>query len=241
MSVVVVTGAGRGIGRAIAVAFGAAGASVVVLDVDGAAANETASLAGNATAVQGDVTVEKDMERAVGVAVDEYGGLDWAVNNAGITLHRKLRAAEITEEQWRRVIEVDLTGVFLGMRAEIPAMLARGGGAIVNVSSVAGLVGSSAADAAYSAAKHGIIGLTKTAALDYATAGIRVNAICPGPVNTAMVADATHMGSFFQTAAPMERMAEPDEIAAAAVWLCSEAASFVTGAALPVDGGYVAR
>jgi NAD(P)-dependent dehydrogenase (short-subunit alcohol dehydrogenase family) len=241
MSVVLVTGAGRGIGRATAVAFAEAGASVVVLDVDGAAAEETAGLVGNATAAQGDVTVAEDLERAVRVAVGRYGGLDWAVNNAGITLHKKLRAAEITEEQWRRVIEVDLTGVFLGMRAEVPAMLSRGGGAIVNVSSVAGLVGSSAADAAYSAAKHGIIGLTKTAALDYAAAGIRVNAICPGPVNTAMVADATQMGSFFQTAAPMERMAEPDEIAAAAVWLCSEAASFVTGAALPVDGGYVAR
>jgi NAD(P)-dependent dehydrogenase (short-subunit alcohol dehydrogenase family) len=106
---------------------------------------------------------------------------------------------------------------------------------------VAGLVGSSAADAAYSASKHGIIGLTKTAALDYATAGIRVNAICPGPVNTAMVADAIHMAGFFERASPMERIAEPEEIAAAAVWLCSNASSFVTGAALPVDGGYVAR
>jgi NAD(P)-dependent dehydrogenase (short-subunit alcohol dehydrogenase family) len=241
VSVVLVTGAGRGIGRATALAFASAGASVVVLDTDGPAAEETAALAGDATAVQGDVTVAADLERAVAVAVERYGGLDWAVNNAGITLHKKLRAAEITEDEWRRVIEVDLTGVFLGMRAELPAMLERGGGAIVNVSSVAGLVGSSAADAAYSAAKHGIIGLTKTAALDYATAGIRVNAICPGPVNTAMVADADHMGGFFETASPMQRMAEPGEIAAAAVWLCSETASFVTGAALPVDGGYVAR
>ena len=241
MSVVLVTGAGRGIGRATALAFASAGASVVVLDTDGPAAEEAAALAGTATAVQGDVTVTSDLERAVAVAVERYGGLDWAVNNAGITLHKKLRAAKITEDEWRRVIDVNLTGVFLGMRAELPAMLERGGGAIVNVSSVAGLVGSSAADAAYSAAKHGIIGLTKTAALDYATLGIRVNAICPGPVNTAMVADADHMGGFFETASPMQRMAEPEEIAAAAVWLCSAAASFVTGAALPVDGGYVAR
>ena len=241
MSVVLVTGAGRGIGRATALAFASAGASVVVLDRNGTAAEETAALAGDATAVQGDVTVAADLERAVAAAVERFGGLDWAVNNAGITLHTKVRAAEITEDEWRRVIDVNLTGVFLGMRAELPAMLERGGGAIVNVSSVAGLVGSSAADAAYSAAKHGIIGLTKTAALDYATLGIRVNAICPGPVNTAMVADADHMGGFFATASPMQRMAEPGEIAAAAVWLCSEAASFVTGAALPVDGGYVAR
>jgi NAD(P)-dependent dehydrogenase (short-subunit alcohol dehydrogenase family) len=241
VSVVLVTGAGRGIGRATALAFASAGASVVVLDTDGAAAEETAALAGDATAVQGDVTVAADLERAVAAGVERYGGLDWAVNNAGITLHKKLRAGEITEDEWRHVLDVNLTGVFLGMRAELPAMLERGGGAIVNVSSVAGLVGSSAADAAYSAAKHGIIGLTKTAALDYATLGIRVNAICPGPVNTAMVADADHMAGFFETASPMQRMAEPEEIAAAAVWLCSAAASFVTGAALPVDGGYVAR
>jgi NAD(P)-dependent dehydrogenase (short-subunit alcohol dehydrogenase family) len=127
------------------------------------------------------------------------------------------------------------------MRAEIPAMLERGGGAIVNISSVAGLVGSSAADAAYGAAKHGVIGLTKTAALDYASAGIRVNAICPGAVDTAMTADAEHVGDFFISSNPMQRLGTPAEIAAAALWLCSDAASFVTGAALSVDGGYVAR
>ncbi len=228
MTVALVTGGARGIGRAIAEAFEAAGAAVVVLD------REEAD-------VVGDVTHAEDLERAVAVAVERHGGLDWAVNNAGITLHRKLRAHEIAEDDWRRVVDVDLTGVFLSMRAEIPAMLERGGGAIVNISSVAGLVGSSAADAAYSAAKHGIVGLTKTAALDYATAGIRVNAICPGPVATAMTADAAHVGDFFKTASPMERLAEPAEIAAAALWLCSEAASYVTGAALSVDGGYVAR
>jgi NAD(P)-dependent dehydrogenase (short-subunit alcohol dehydrogenase family) len=245
MSVALVTGAGAGIGRATALAFASAGAAVVVLDLDGAAAEETAALVraagGEATAVRGDVTRSDDQEHAVAVAVDEHGGLDWAVNNAGITLHRKVLAAEIEEEEWRRVLDVNLTGVFLGMRHQIPAMLARGGGAIVNLSSVAGLVGSSAADAAYSASKHGVIGLTKTAALDYAASGIRVNAICPGPVNTAMVAGAAHMGDFFKSASPMERIAEPAEIAAAAVWLCSAAASFLTGVALPVDGGYVAR
>ncbi len=228
MKVVLVTGGARGIGRAIAEAFRDAGAAVVVLD------REPAD-------VEGDVTCAEDLERAVAVAVERFGGLDWAVNNAGITLHQKLRAHEIGEDDWRRVLDVDLTGVFLSMRAEIPAMLERGGGAIVNISSVAGLVGSSAADAAYSAAKHGIIGLTKTAALDYATAGIRVNAICPGAVDTAMTADATQLGDFFRTSNPMQRMGQPAEIAAAALWLCSDAASFVTGAALSVDGGYVAR
>jgi NAD(P)-dependent dehydrogenase (short-subunit alcohol dehydrogenase family) len=228
VKVALVTGGARGIGLAIADAFRAAGAAVVVLD------REPAD-------VVGDVTRAADVERAVATAVERHGGLDWAVNNAGITLHRKLRAHEIEADDWRRIIDVDLTGVFLSMRAEIPALLERGGGAIVNISSVAGLVGSSAADAAYSAAKHGIVGLTKTAALDYATSGIRVNAICPGPVATEMVAAATHMGDFFKRASPMERIGQPDEIAAAALWLCSDAASFVTGAALPVDGGYVAR
>jgi NAD(P)-dependent dehydrogenase (short-subunit alcohol dehydrogenase family) len=228
VKVALVTGGARGIGLAIADAFRAAGAAVVVLD------REPAD-------VEGDVTRAEDVERAVAAAVERHGGLDWAVNNAGITLHQKLRAHEIGVEDWRRVLDVDLTGVFLSMRAEIPAMLERGGGAIVNISSVAGLVGSSAADAAYGAAKHGVIGLTKTAALDYATAGIRVNALCPGAVDTAMTADATHMAEFFRTANPIGRMGRPTEIAAAALWLCSDAASFVTGAALPVDGGYVAR
>jgi NAD(P)-dependent dehydrogenase (short-subunit alcohol dehydrogenase family) len=241
VKVALVTGGGGGIGRATALALAGGGASVVVLDRDGAAAEETARLAGEAAAVAGDVTRAEDIERAVVVARERWGGLDWAVNNAGITLHRKLRAHEIDEADWRRILDVNLTGVFLAMRAEVPALLERGGGAIVNISSVAGLVGSSAADAAYAASKHGIVGLTKTAALDYATAGIRVNAICPGPVNTQMVAEAAHMGDFFKRANPMERIAEPEEIAAAAVWLCSDAASFVTGAALPVDGGYVAR
>jgi NAD(P)-dependent dehydrogenase (short-subunit alcohol dehydrogenase family) len=226
--VALVTGGARGIGLAIADAFRAAGAAVVVLDRE-------------AADVEGDVTRAEDVERAVRVAIARHGGLDWAVNNAGITLHQKLRAHEIREDDWRRVLDVDLTGVFLSMRAEIPAMLERGGGAIVNISSVAGLVGSSAADAAYGAAKHGVIGLTKSAALDYATAGIRVNALCPGAVDTPMTADATHMGDFFRTANPIGRMGQPAEIAAAALWLCSDAASFVTGAALPVDGGYVAR
>jgi NAD(P)-dependent dehydrogenase (short-subunit alcohol dehydrogenase family) len=228
VKVALVTGGARGIGLAIADAFRDAGAAVVVLDRDEAD-------------VVGDVTRAEDVERAVAVAVERHGGLDWAVNNAGITLHQKLRTHEIGEADWRRVIDVDLTGVFLSMRAEIPAMLERGGGSIVNISSVAGLVGSSAADAAYGAAKHGVIGLTKTAALDYATAGIRVNAICPGAVDTAMTADATHVGDFFVTSNPSQRLARPAEIAAAALWLCSDAASFVTGAALPVDGGYVAR
>jgi NAD(P)-dependent dehydrogenase (short-subunit alcohol dehydrogenase family) len=245
MTVALITGAGGGIGRATSLAFAAAGAVVVVVDIVEEAAAETVRLVqaagGEATAVLADVTRSTDIAGAVETAVATYGRLDCAVNNAGITLGRKVRAAEINEEEWRRVIDVNLTGVWLGMRHEIPALERTGGGAIVNVSSVAGLVGSSAADAAYSASKHGVIGLTKTAALDYATSDIRVNAVCPGPVRTRMVDDAVHMAEFFAQASPMERIAEPAEIAAAIFWLCSGAASFVTGAALSVDGGYVAR
>jgi NAD(P)-dependent dehydrogenase (short-subunit alcohol dehydrogenase family) len=241
VTVALVTGGARGIGRATAVAFGATGASVVVVDVDEEGARETAGLVDDAVAVVADTTSSDDMARAVATAVSTYGRLDCAVNNAGITLGRKVRAADIAEDEWRRVLDVNLTGVWLGMRHEIPAMLAAGGGAIVNLSSVAGLVGSSAADAAYSASKHGVVGLTRTAALDYATAGIRVNAVCPGPVRTQMLAEAAHMSEFFKTASPMERVADPAEIAAAVVWLCSDAASFVTGTAMSVDGGYVAR
>jgi NAD(P)-dependent dehydrogenase (short-subunit alcohol dehydrogenase family) len=245
VSVALVTGAAGGIGRATAVAFGATGASVVIVDVAAGGAAETVELVrqagGDALAVTADVTRSEDLARAVELAVSTYGCLDCAVNNAGITIGRKLRAAEIEEEDWRRVLDVNLTGVWLGMRHQIPALERTGGGAIVNVSSVAGLVGSSAADAAYAASKHGVIGLTKTAALDYATSGIRINAVCPGPVRTRMVDDAAHMAEFFKIASPMERIAEPEEVAAAILWLCSDAASFVTGTALSVDGGYVAR
>jgi NAD(P)-dependent dehydrogenase (short-subunit alcohol dehydrogenase family) len=245
MKSALITGSGAGIGRATALAFAAAGYAVVVFDVDAGAADETAELVraagGEAESQAGDVRRSEDLARAVEAAVSRYGSLDAAVNNAGVTIGHKSRAAEIEESDWRRVLDVNLTGVWLAMRHEIPTMLAGDGGAIVNLSSVAGLVGSTAADAAYAASKHGIIGLTKTAALDYATAGVRVNAICPGPVNTAMVENARHMESFFKKASPMERIAEPGEIAATAVWLCSDAASFITGAALPVDGGYVAR
>jgi NAD(P)-dependent dehydrogenase (short-subunit alcohol dehydrogenase family) len=242
-----VTGGGGGIGRASALAFAESDVRVVVVDIDAQAAEETVSLVrdagGEAIAVIGDVSRSDDSARAVDAAIQTYGRLDCAVNNAGITLGRSTRVqtAEIEEAEWRRILDVDLTGVWLGMRHQIPALTAGGGGAIVNVSSVAGLVGASAADAAYSAAKHGVIGLTKTAALDYAKSGIRVNAVCPGPVRTRMTADAAHNAMFFATASPMERMAEPREIADAIVWLCSEQASFVTGTALSVDGGYVAR
>lgn len=245
MSAAIVTGAGGGIGRAIALELAARGHAVVALDRDEAGVDETAETirgrGGDATAVTGDVRRAEDHERAVDTAVSDHGGLDVAVNCAGITLLRELRAAEIDESDWQRVIDVNLTGVWLAMRHEIPAMLSGCSGAIVNISSVAGVVGASATDAAYSASKHGIVGLTKTAALDYATSGIRVNAICPGPVNTAMTTDATHMADFWKTASPMQRVGEPGEIAAAAAWLCSDEASFITGAALPVDGGYVAR
>lgn len=175
--------------------------------------------------------------------MQEFGGLDVAFNNAGVEgtpapLH------ETTPEAWARTVAVDLTGVWSCLRHEVPAMLRRGGGSIVNCSSVAGLVGFPAM-AAYVASKHGVVGLTRTAALEYATEGIRVNAVCPGVIDTEMVARFTHDTAEAEEALlasePVGRMGRPEEIADAVVWLCSERSSFVTGQAIAVDGGFVAR
>ena len=243
--VALVTGAAMGIGRASAMVFAREGARVVVADINAEEGHETVSLiesaGGSASFVRADVSVADDVARMVQHAVDTYGGLDCAHNNAGIAAPM-VPLADYPDEGWHRTLAVMLTGVYYCMKQEIPRMLERGGGAIVNTASGVGLVGYPG-QAAYTASKHGVVGLTKVAALDYGAQGVRVNAICPGTARTPMVDHAVAadpaIGEYLKTLHPIGRIAEAEEIAEAAVWLCTPAASFVLGVALPVDGGYV--
>ena len=244
--VALVTGAASGIGRAAALAFAAAGARVVIADVDRAGGEETARLAaddgGEAMVVDCDVSRAADAEGAVRAAVATWGRLDCAFNNAGIE-GVFARTADYSEADWARALAVNLTGIWLCMKYEIRQMLDQGGGAIVNTASTAGLTGAPRMPA-YAATKHGVIGLTKSAALEYAQRGIRVNAICPGYTQTPMIdrwtAERPWLREALQRSEPVGRAAQPAEMAAAALWLCSPAASYVTGVALPVDGGFTA-
>jgi NAD(P)-dependent dehydrogenase (short-subunit alcohol dehydrogenase family) len=245
--VALVTGGASGIGRATAAAFAREGASVVVADVSMEGGEETAvsirGAGGDAVFVRTDVSQAADVETLVSEIITVYGRLDCACNNAGIE-GVMAPTAECTEENWDRVIGINLKGVWLCMRRELHEMLSVGGGSIVNMSSVAGLVGFATLPA-YCATKGGVIQLTKTAALEYAGAGIRVNAICPGGIRTPMVerieATSPEMEANLLAMHPMGRLGTPEEVAEAVVWLCSDAASFVTGQALAVDGGFVAR
>jgi len=248
--VAIVTGAAAGIGRATALAFAQAGANVLVADVNTAGGEETVRLireaGGTAEFIQVDVTKDEQVAAMVKRAVDLWGGLDYAFNNAGIE-GALAPTHEYPEEAWQRVIDINLTGVWRCMRHEIPEMLKRGGGAIVNCASILGLVGFANAPA-YTAAKHGVVGLTKAAAQEYAELGLRVNAICPGFIETPMVMErGVQLGkdkaAYAQVASlhPMNRLGKPEEIANAVLWLCSPEASFVTGYPLAVDGGYVSR
>jgi len=245
--VAVVTGATSGIGKATAQALARAGARVVVSGINEALGSrvveEITRDDGTAVFIRADVSRREDVEHLVSETVRQFGRFDIAFNNAGIEGETAL-TADWTEECWLHVLDVNLTGVWRCMKAEIPAMLSNGGGVIVNCSSVAGLVGF-AGSAAYVASKHGIIGLTRTAALEYAPMGIRINAICPGVIDTPMVQRVIHddpeQARQILALEPIGRMGNPEEIAAAVLWLCSDAATFVIGHPLVVDGGLVAR
>jgi NAD(P)-dependent dehydrogenase (short-subunit alcohol dehydrogenase family) len=237
-----VTGAGTGIGRASAVAFGSRGAAVGVLDVNEREAAETASLVedagGRALPLVVDVGDEAAVEAAVAQVVDTFGGLAFAVNNAGIQGTTKM-LTELPFEEWERVLQVNLAGVFFCMKYELVEMVKRGGGAITNTSSIGGLVAIPGAPA-YVTSKHGVVGLTKAVAIDYAQYGVRVNCVCPTATVTPMwdaVAGGTDLAAAHARDTPLGRLAQPEEIAEAIVWLCSAKSSYVTGLAMQVDGG----
>ncbi len=241
--VALVTGAGSGIGRAMAVAFAKAGARVVAADVDRARAEETAAVVGEAAlAVTADVGDQASVAALVEAAISAYGRIDVLCNNAGI-LDTMALPAEITPEVWDRVIRVNLTGAFLVTHAVLPHLLRQGRGAIVNTASEAGIRGG-AAGAAYTASKHGLIGLTRSVAWAYAKDGIRCNAILPGPTATNIADGATFDPAGAARLSPVlalgELMAQPEQMADAALYLASDAASFVNGAIVPVDGGWSA-
>ncbi len=243
---ILVTGAGSGIGRAAAQLFANEGGRVVVVDQDENEAQATVTsirqAGGEALAIGADVSREADCRGMVERALAAYGRLHVAFNNAGIGASG-FAVADEEEVTWSRVIDVNLKGIFLAMKYEIPAMVSAGGGAIVNTASVAGLVGERGIGA-YAASKHGVVGLTRTAALDYIGRGVRINAVCPGATRTRILANwfqDPKVESFILSRHPIGRIAEPEEIARAVLFLASDDASFIVGQALAVDGGLTAQ
>ena len=245
--IALVTGGGSGLGRATVQALAREGAKVLVADLNLESAHETVTMVaetgGEASAFAMDVTIAAQVEAMVQTTVERYGRLDCAFNNAGIPGKVGTSVIDYEEEDWDRVIAVDLKGVWLGMKYELKQMLKQGRGVVVNTASIAGLVGL-VGSSPYVASKHGVVGLTKTAALEFAQQNIRVNAVCPGVFRTPLVekviAELPEREELYLSAQPIGRMGRPEELAEAVVWLCSDAASFVTGHAFPVDGGYVA-
>jgi len=238
-----VTGAASGIGRAAALAFARERTNVVAADISEHENQETSRLieeqGGRSVTVRCDVTRAEDVQAAMAKTVEAFGRLDFAFNNAGIEPRKPAPTADYDEEEWNRILDINLRGVFLCMKHEIPLILKQGGGAIVNTSSGAGVIGIKGSPA-YTAAKHGVIGLTRAAALDYARR-IRINAVCPGYIDTPMMSrftgDTPEGRAKVIAEEPIGRMGKPEEIAAAVIWLCSDAAAFMIGHALVIDGG----
>lgn len=239
----VITGSGKGLGEAIALLFSREGAKIVVFDIDEPAGRETVEQiqeqGGEAIFVHGDVSNPDDAAQLIDAAVDAYGCVDVLVNNAGIHVDRTV--ADTTEAEWDQILGVNLKGVFLCSKAAIPQMRRQGGGNIICISSISGLIGQ-LNQAAYNASKHGIIGLVRCMAYDHALENIRANAICPGVMNTPLVASVPeeHIAPYRKTSL-LERFAEPSEVANAALFLASDESSYVTGSAMVVDGGYTTK
>jgi NAD(P)-dependent dehydrogenase (short-subunit alcohol dehydrogenase family) len=245
----VVTGGARGIGRAIAIRFVQSGANIVIGDVLEHEAEQSLALCnevrqGSAKFIQTDVTQESDCQALAQFAVDSFGSLDVACNNAGIE-GLNTPSADLSLEDWNRVISINLTGVWLSLKYQVKAMLTQGrGGAIVNISSIMGQVAAPGI-VAYNTAKHGVIGITKSAALDYAKSGIRVNSVCPGAIETEMIERAREVNpavvQALEQATPLGRLGHVEDIGNMVVWLCSEQANFATGQSFTVDGGYTTQ